>query len=160
MRYTIILLLVTMLLCVVSVAQNFGYENNRLFKDARTGDPEAQYTLAHLYLKGAGGIEKDSEKGVMWLRRAAEAGHIDGMYHLAMSLLDDKGDRRSRTEALVWLRRASDHGHPEAQYTLGRAYGLRTQQGVYLLEQSERAGLRLAVEYLGRWCTEVVEACR
>ena len=56
------ILLTALLVLLCSTAQTQSFDNTHLIEDASNGDPQAQYTLAHLYLKGKGGIEFDVEE--------------------------------------------------------------------------------------------------
>ncbi len=134
---------------------NYGlaYDNLHLIEDATAGDREAQYTLAHLYYKGLGGVDRSIPDAITWFRRAAEAGHVDSMYDLAMIILDDQNGITRKEESFYWLKRSADLGHGDAQYALGRAYGLsQPEKGVYWLKQAILNGHPEASEYLEKWC--------
>ena len=55
-------------------------------------------------------------------RKAAEKGHPDSEYRLAVGHAAGLGVKLDEAEALVWLRRAADHSHKRAQKNLARAY--------------------------------------
>ncbi|ACK50632.1 Sel1 domain protein repeat-containing protein [Methylocella silvestris BL2] len=76
-----------------------------LFKYAAAnfGDATAQYSLARMYLDGAGG-DKDSRQGVRWLYLAADKGHVQAQALLGQMLFTgDEGLRPQRARALMWL---------------------------------------------------------
>ena len=77
-------LLILLLPAVISASQ---FDNRHLIADARNGDSQAQYTLAHLYLKGKGGIEFDVEEAVKLLDSAADGGHEEAAFDLAFLYL-------------------------------------------------------------------------
>lgn len=88
------LLLVVAVVSIVLVAGGLtGYsgpetEHSRLIEDAREGDREAQYTLAHLYLKGRGGMVQDVAQAIGWLEKAAAQGHQDAPFDLALLYME------------------------------------------------------------------------
>jgi len=148
---------ITIFICAVwlSAAGNYGlaYDNVHLIEDAGAGDREAQYTLAHLYSKGLGGVERNIMRAVSWFRRSAEAGHVDSMYDLAMILHDGELANTNTDESFYWLKKSADMGHADAQYALGRAYGASDpEKGVYWLKQAVINGHREASDYLDTWC--------
>ena len=139
---------------------SLGYDNTHLFEDAAAGDPEAQYTLAHLYYKGRGGVTQSISNAVLWFRKASEKDHHDAMYYLAILLLDRDSGIHDSAEAIHWLQKAAALGQTDACYTLGRGYGLTTQSGIYWLERAASKGYRPATEFLNSWCDTVPSACR
>ena len=114
------LMLTTLFLFLPSTSGAF--DNSRLFQDAKSGDPEAQYTLAHQYLKGRGGLAKDVAKGVYWLGHAADNGHRDGAFDLGILYLSGEAIDGNRAKALYRIEQAAKNGHQEAQYMLGMAH--------------------------------------
>lgn len=154
--YSFICVLWFSVLCTDGLAFN----NLHLIEDARAGDREAQYTLAHLYYKGLGGVDRSIIRAVTWFRRAAEAGHVDSMYDLAMILLDDEHGIDTSDESFYWLKKSADLGHGDAQYALGRAYEASDpEKGVYWLKQAVMNGHPEASEYLDTWCQKESAGC-
>ena len=51
-------------------------------KAAVAGNPDAQYELGMIYIKGKG-VPKSEADGIAWLRKAAEAGHAEAKKELA-----------------------------------------------------------------------------
>jgi len=62
------------------------------------------------------------DKKVELLRRAAEAGSIEGMYQLGMILRGGVGVPANTTEALKWLLQAARRGHVQAMHFSGEMY--------------------------------------
>ena len=91
--------------------------------DARLGDRLAQFNLATMLLRGEGGAA-DPEKGVDWLRKAAEAGMAQAQYSLGLLYESGTGVARSLTTATEWWERAAQQGHVDAQVQLGTQYFL------------------------------------
>jgi Sel1 repeat len=65
----------------------------------------AQYSLAHLYLRGLG-VKRDPVVALRWLRAAAEGRNVAAMYELAMML--------NPVEGYAWLRLARARKSAEA----------------------------------------------
>jgi TPR repeat protein len=53
-------------------------------KAAEQGDPDGEYDLGHMYVTGEG-VEKNAEKAVYWLSRAAAKNHILAVSTLAQA---------------------------------------------------------------------------
>jgi TPR repeat protein len=137
-----------------------GPEHSRLFQDARGGDIEAQYTLAHLYLKGRGGVVQDTATAIGWFEKAATRGHQDAPFDLALLYMEGIRVEKSSVLALEWLEKAAAAGNPYGQYYLGLAY-LENEPDVarIWLEKSAGAGNSEAQEKIEalclndkRWC--------
>jgi len=91
--------------------------------DAQLGDRLAQFNLATMLLRGEGGAA-DPEKGVDWLRKAAEAGMAQAQYSLGLLYESGTGVARSLTTATEWWEKAAQQGHVDAQVQLGTQYFL------------------------------------
>ncbi|MGA7279248.1 MAG: tetratricopeptide repeat protein [Desulfocapsaceae bacterium] len=162
----VVLTIVYLLLCsaahidVAGAAPDSKYDHSRLIEDAAAGDVEAQYTLAHLYLKGRGGMARDVERAIGWLERAAASDHPDAALDLALIYLEDTAVRGNSARALAWLTRAADLGQPDAQYFLGLAYRASDPtEAVRWLKEAEAAGHTEAGDELKRICRENKKLC-
>lgn len=71
------------------------------------GDPDAQFHLAQLYLKGEG-VQKDSKQAVRWLALAANKGQYEAQATLGQVLFRGDNVPRQRPLGLMWLTLASD----------------------------------------------------
>ncbi|MET0091626.1 MAG: tetratricopeptide repeat protein [Candidatus Thiodiazotropha sp.] len=79
----------------------------RLFnRMAKRDHVKAQYQLGLLYLSGKG-VDLDVEKGVDWLKRAAEGGSYKAANELSQIYLSGKGVERDEQEAIKWLELAT-----------------------------------------------------
>jgi TPR repeat protein len=65
-------------------------------------DPNAQYSLARLYLDGSG-VEKDARLAARWFNLAAEKGHHPSQALLGHLLMNGQGAPRQRAKGLMWL---------------------------------------------------------
>lgn len=128
-----------------STANAFGLKE----KAARQGHLQAMADVAKLYLSGleqgtanAGNFGKWAEregfgkpageaKGLEWLRKAAEGGHVASMFELGRRhLLKFEKNKavEERAQALRWLTAASEKDNAEAQRTLGLLLFTTNQQ--------------------------------
>jgi TPR repeat protein len=71
------------------------------------GDPDAQFHLARLYLKGQG-VPKDPKLAVRWLGLAANKGQFEAQATLGQILFRGDNVPRQRALGLMWLTLASD----------------------------------------------------
>jgi len=155
----VILLIIVSVSVIARAAESI--DNSQLFEDASSGDREAQYTLAHLLLKGRGGLDADAVSAAGWFEKAAANGHRDAAYDLAMLYLE--GDRLGKNveKALAWLIVAAERGHTEAQYYLGRAYRKSDpERAAGWLEKARDGGHTEAASVLERLCGKEELFCR
>lgn len=96
------------------------------FRAAKGGCPEAKATIIHMAKEGnaeaqwyAGiifrdglGNEKNIEKAIKWLRKAAEQSHFEARYDLGTLLVNEK--KQDEQEAFWRLFKAIKNGHPKA----------------------------------------------
>ena len=75
------------------------------------GDPNAQYSLARLYLDGTG-VEADPRQAARWLNLAAEKGHPQAQALLGQLLVTGRGVPRQRAQGLMWLTMAREAADP------------------------------------------------
>ena len=71
------------------------------------GDPDAQFHLGRLYLKGEG-VRKDSKLAARWLWLAADNGQYEAQATLGQILFRGENVPRDRALGLMWLTLASD----------------------------------------------------
>ena len=69
-----------------------------------------------------GGVEKNFEEGVKWLRKSAEQGFAEAQYNLGTSYYFGRGVEQNYAMAVVWFRKAADQGNVSAQNNLGVAF--------------------------------------
>ncbi len=72
-----------------------------------TGDPNAQYNLARLYLDGTG-VTQDPRQAARWFNLAAEKGHPAAQALLGQLLINGQGVTVQRARGLAWLTLARD----------------------------------------------------
>lgn len=83
---------------------------------AKQGHVLAQNLLASVLVGFAGGVIVDVEEAVKWFKAAADQGHSDSMWDLALvysKILNDQ------VKAVYWLHEGAKAGNPEAQLFYG-----------------------------------------
>lgn len=136
-----------------------NYWLEELTKLAEAGDGQAQFILYEMYFCGAAyeqWVQQNTERGVHWLRKAAESGVAPAQYNL--SLRYRHGEPPWFEQDLVkaeWLLRAAvAQGHPEAIYysalMLLDADGIPRGEARRLLTVAAEKGIPPAAELLKR----------
>jgi ankyrin repeat protein len=89
----------------------FGRAVELLSAAAKSGDPEAEYLLALVYMNGVG-VAQDTNRAAPLLRAAAERGHAAAAYVLAAELAHTDGAPTGAAQG--WLDRSAKAGYPPA----------------------------------------------
>ena len=123
---------------------------------ARAGNTHAQYTLATLYLRGAG-VPKNIDDAAKWFGRAARDGKLaKAQYALGVLRARGRGIKKNDVEAVLLYRRATDQGYVPAITEVGLAFlhgrGVKKDLGRarQFLERAAEAGEINAQYTLGR----------
>ncbi|MEN3930983.1 tetratricopeptide repeat protein [Microvirga sp. W0021] len=74
-------------------------------------DPNAQYSLARLYIDG-NGCSRDPRQAARWLNLAAEKGHYPSQALLGHLLVNGTGVPKERVKGLMWLSVAYSEADP------------------------------------------------
>lgn len=82
-----------------------------------TGGVQALLLKAEIYLRGYGDIPRDLERGLQYLREAANKGSTEAMYQLGLALLAD-GVPEHRPAAREWILKAAANGSEKAMGAL------------------------------------------
>ena len=96
-------------------------------KDAETGNANAQFNLAILYLTGRG-VERDLKKSVAWHLKAAAQGLPAAEHGLGVFYYQGLGVKQDYAQALTWFKRAAAKGFGDSEFNIGVMYFNR--QGV------------------------------
>lgn len=108
-------------------------------KEARIGDPVAQYDVALMYANGVG-VGKNISQTFEWTKAAAEKGHPAAQYLLGSAYLGGLGTLRNEQKALFCFLKAYEFGNEKAAFKLARI--LATQQPAlafqFALDAAER----------------------
>jgi len=86
---------------------------------ALLGDANAQFQIGFHFQEL--GLQR---RAVKWYREAAEQGHAEAQYNLALCYYWGAGVLEDKSEAVEWCRKAAEQGCAEAQYNLGICYEL------------------------------------
>lgn len=98
-----------------------GRDYNPVYASASSGDIKAQVKLGCMYRDGDG-VDKDGNKAVEWLTKAAEQGSSDAQCILGRMYSDGDGVVLSYSKALAWYTLAADQGDADALVSLGVLY--------------------------------------
>ena len=94
---------------------------NKRIKDARIGDPLAQYDVGLMYANGEG-VERSVDQALTWIRAAAEKQHASAQYLLANAYASGMGVQKNEQKALLWLLRSAEGGYDKSSLKLGRFF--------------------------------------
>ena len=92
--------------------------------EAQSGDREAQYLMALIYLEGRL-VAKDFTAARSWMLKSAEQGYVpaqDGMGEIYLNNVRHDGPVPGYGEAERWLRLAATQDDADAQVSLGTGY--------------------------------------
>ena len=124
----ILVLFITFCLSVLSYGQNAV-----TLRKARAGNADAQYSMAKTYKYGLDGAEKNCDKHVYWLKKAAINGHVVAQYYLGdLYKTGESGVSKDDTEYLHWTKKAAYNGDEAACFSLGLHYmEIDKQEAIY-----------------------------
>lgn len=88
---------------------------------AEAGNPNAQFSLAVLYLSGRG-VKRDVAKAIELHREAARQGLVAAEHGLGVFYYQGMGVKQDYAEALKWFGRAASKGFAESEFNLGVMY--------------------------------------
>ena len=111
----------------------------RRLKEARIGDPAAQYDVALMYATGVG-TGKNVAQAFAWTKAAADKGHIAAQFLLGSAYAGGLGTPKDEQKALLWFIKSYEHGNEKAALKLAKVLGTE-QPGLALafaLESAER----------------------
>jgi TPR repeat protein len=90
---------------------------------ANNGKVKAQWNAGFLYMSGKNPlVEKDMEKAVYWLSKAAEQGHVNAQLNLYVLYRDGKAVTQDNEIAKKWLLAAKESGSDDAETQLAVNY--------------------------------------
>ena len=124
-----------------------------LMKNAQNGDPEAQFKLGNMYLRGVG-IKRDSEKAIYWLKLAAQQGKTAAQYNVACCYLNGLGVPQDKITAVMMFNEAAKNGDLDAMNNLAgccmRGDGTSKDQGLaarYYKQAAEQSHAKAQYNY-------------
>ena len=122
-------------------------------KPAQQGDPEAQYNIGLLYMKGLG-VEHNDREALKWFTYAGEQGLADAQYNAGVMFYTGKGVYPDYKSAIDWWTLAVAQGHANAENNLAImyafAYGtkLDTEKAIQLWTAAAQQGHPDAIDSL------------
>lgn len=115
---------------------------NWIFQAAQYGIIDAQFMMGYTLYYGHG-CKKDISKGLMWLQKAAQAGHPQANYYLYQILENEDIENNTAQTADYWLKQAVNFEYPIAQFVYAKS----------LIENSTE--LKTAQEYLDNYSNNI-----
>ena len=126
-KRTVTLLVTVLVLCAcaawASVAgdgKTSAVEVERITALAEKGDAAAQCQMGLFYMTGLG-VDRDEDKAVEWLNKAAAQNHTQAQYNLGIYYAKFS-DKEAQRLALKWLKEAVKGDFADAQYNLAQLY--------------------------------------
>jgi TPR repeat protein len=120
----------------------------RRLKEARIGDPAAQYDVALMYANGVG-VGKNVAQAFAWTKASAEKGHTVAQYLLGSAYSSGLGTSKDVHKALLWFVKSYEHGNEKAALKLAKVLGVEQLALAFqfLVESAEKgvAEAQLAV---------------
>ena len=118
-----LILILTALLAFQSAAD---VDLDATLEHAAAGNAEAQFKLGKKYseFRKLGYGVTNNKEAMVWLRKAANQGHIKAQYHLAHHYYGGYGVPENYEIALRWFMKAAVLGDASSQYQAGRMYSL------------------------------------
>ena len=86
-----------------------------LLEKANAGDIDSQLQIATAYLNGTKGFQKNTNKALVWLERAAIQGQKDAQYKLGSIYYNGKLAKHNLHKAKFWLNKAAQNGVENAK---------------------------------------------
>lgn len=139
MKFRSIVLAVAMGLSLVGVTNVAFSDNNeyQLMLRAEAGEAEAAYKIGTMLLSGQG-MSKDTDRGLIYLQRAAQKGHPYANTTLANYYSEQGNSPGNRARMYSYLRVAAKLGDTNAQAKLGRMLLDSTASGAVSPDQVEQ----------------------
>lgn len=102
------------------VATLLGADSAILETKAKEGDPEAQFELARMYLKGGDGIRKNAARSLELMMAAADRGHAEAMGGVGYFYASGTAVPKDDALAVDWFRKGAEAGGAKAQLNFGK----------------------------------------
>ena len=87
---------------------------------AEKGDAAAQCQMGLFYMNGLG-VDRNEDKAVEWLKKAAAKNHAQAQYNLGIYYAKFS-DREAVRQAVKWLKEAVKQDYADAQFNLAQLY--------------------------------------
>ena len=97
---------------------HWSFMGRRHHARAERGDPKACFERGMAFFNGSSETPRDVAEARRWLRRAADAGHLEAMVQLAELLRFGHGGMKDSAQAKSLFQQASEAGSPTAKKAL------------------------------------------
>ena len=95
-----------------------GESADEFIKQAKAGDPEAQFRYGKCLETGRG-VAPDFKAALNWFKKAADQGHAESEHAVGVAYAYGLGVPQDFAIAFDWYKRAADQGHADSQYWIG-----------------------------------------
>ncbi len=104
-----------------------------LQEESVSHDANLQYRIADCYFCGTNETEKNYEKAVKWLEKAAQNNHAIAQFALASCYSNGYGVPKNPEKAFEFFNRSAKNGNAQAFYSLAQCYekGLGVKENLY-----------------------------
>jgi TPR repeat protein len=140
MKVTIFFIIASSLI----IATLLGADIPILETKAKEGDPDAQFELARIYLRGSDGVRKDVIRSMELMKGAADQGHAEAMGGVGYFYASGTAVPKDDAAALTWFRKGAEAGGAKAQLNLGKM--LTEGKGTEKNEVEGRKWIRTAAD--------------
>lgn len=123
-------------------------------QSAELGYPPAMTMLGIGYHDADMGLEKDSEKCIYWLRKAAEAGNAYGQWCLSACYREGFGVPKDEEQSIYWTKLSAENGMADSQYGLGLLFKLDDDE---ISPKLKADGYRQDFEQAEYWLSKAAE---
>ena len=106
MKITLFFVIATTLM----IATLVGADITILETKAKEGDPDAQFELARLYLRGSEGVRKNAARSMELMKAAADQGHAEAMGGVGYFYASGTAVPKDDAVALTWFRKGAEAG--------------------------------------------------
>lgn len=93
-------------------------------KATKLGNVKAAYFYGLMLFDGDEGVEQDKEKGLRYLQKAADKGHVAANLKLGESYLYGNGVNMDKTKGALMIKIAAEKGNNKAMWILANCYRL------------------------------------
>ena len=93
-----------------------------VIRSAKNGDSQSQFALALIYEYGTATIDRDPDKSILWLTKAAKGDVAAACLYLGMKYEYGNRVKKNLKKAACWYKCAAHKDWPPAQYFLAGLY--------------------------------------
>lgn len=89
---------------------------------AELGDSQGMFLAGYFYSSGDG-VEKNEQKGLYWMQKAAESGNVEAMFCYGGMLFKGAGGNQTNfPQAFAWFKKSAENGDVSGMLTTGIFY--------------------------------------